>query len=286
MSEDLPNPVIELRSVSTSSGGYEILKNVSVHFTEGATTAVLGSAGSGKSSLLKTAAGLVVPESGQVLFRGSSLASFSDDDDRYFRSRTAFVFQDAALWVNQSIFNNIALPLRVHKPWMGKSETAERVQDVLARVGYTERLTFRPEELSMGEQKLVSIARALVLDPELVFLDDPATGLDEDAEERVHALLDSLRKAGKSILLVTGDMGLVHRIADHVVIIRGGRIIASGHYDDIMASDIPEASGLVARLRARGARTRAAPEKTIIHPGERPSDSGNSVAAANEEKDQ
>ncbi len=282
MSDALKNPVIELRSVSSSSSGFEILRNVSVSFAEGATTAVLGSAGSGKSTLLKTAAGLVVPESGSVLFRGSSLESFSGDDERYFRSRTAFVFQDAALWANQTIFNNIALPLRVHKPWMGESEIAERVREVLGRVGYSEGLALRPAELSAGEQKLVSMARALALDPELLFLDSPATGLDEDAVELLYNVLDSLKKAGKSLLLVTGDMGLVHRMADHVVIIREGRIAASGHYDDIVACDVPETAGLVARLRARGARS-PSPRAVVPKPETCP-DAGESVPGANEER--
>lgn len=274
MGEEAANPVIELRSVTTFSGGYQILKDVSVSFVEGATTAVLGSAGSGKSALLKTAAGLVVPDSGSVLFRGTSLASFSEDEERYFRSRTSFVFQDSALWANQTILNNIALPLRVHRHWMGESEIAERIREVLARVGYDEGLALRPAELSAGEQKLVSIARALVLDPELVFLDEPASGLDEDAKERVQEVLDSLRDAGKSVLLVTNDMGWVHRVADRIVIIRDGRIAAAGLYDEVVASEVPETAGLVARLRARGARARNASESpvTVVRPAREPSE--------------
>lgn len=274
MGQEASNPVIELRSVSTASGSYEILKEVSVSFAEGATTAVLGSAGSGKSALLKTAAGLLVPDSGTVLFRGTSLAAFSEDEERYFRSRTSFVFQDSALWANQTIFFNIALPLRIHRPWMGESEVAERVRELADRLGYVEGLAFRPAELSTGEQKLVSIARALVLDPELVFLDEPASGLDEDAKERVQAVLDSLKEAGKSVLLVTNDMGWVHRAADRIVIIRDGRIAAAGPYDEIVASEVPETAGLVARLRARGARARGAAESpvTVVRPPREPSE--------------
>jgi ABC-type transporter Mla maintaining outer membrane lipid asymmetry ATPase subunit MlaF len=270
MSDSLPNPVLELRSVTASSGDFEILKKVSVSFAENATTAVLGSAGSGKSTLLKTAAGLIVPASGTVLFRGASLADFSEDDERYFRSRSAFLFQDSALWANQTIFNNIALPLHVHKPWMGESDVAERIREVLTRVGYGEGLALRPADLSAGEQKLVSLARALVLDPELVFLDDPTTGLDEDAAERVHNVLISLREAGKAVLLVTSDMGLVHTVADRILILRQGRIAAYGHYDDIVAGGVPETAGLAARLRARGARKRtsaAVGQGTVIRDG-------------------
>ena len=254
MNQETPNPVLELRSVSVAFGGTEILKDVSVSFMEGAATAVLGSAGSGKSALLKAAAGLLVPDSGTVLFRGTSLASFSEDEERYFRGRTSFVFQDSALWANQTIFENMALPLRIHRPWMGESDVAERVRELANRLGYVEGLAFRPAELSAGEQKLVSVARALVLDPELVFLDEPVSGLDEDARERVQEVLDSFREAGKSILLVTNDMGWVHRVADRIVIVRDGALAAAGPYDDVVASEVPETAGLVARLRARGAR--------------------------------
>lgn len=257
MSDGVPNPILELRSVSASSGGFEILKDVSVSFEEGVTTAVLGAAGSGKSTLLKTAAGLIVPESGAVLFRGTSLASFSEDDERYFRSRSSFVFQDSALWANQTIFNNIALPLRVHKPWMGESDVAEKIRLVLERVGYDGGVAYRPADLSAGEQKLVSLARALVLDPELVFMDDPTTGLDEDAAERVDEVLTGLHETGKAVILVTSDMDLVHRVADRILIIRQGRKAAYGNYDDIASGGVPEAAGLAARLRARGERRRS-----------------------------
>lgn len=247
-------PAIELRDVVASSGGYEILAGASVSFPAGSFSVVMGSAGSGKSTLLKVAAGLVIPDSGSVLVAGKDMGHWNRKDELAFRASSGFVFQDSALWANTSILNNVAMPIRVHKPWMGESDVAEAVRLALKRLGYDEGMAMRPAELSAGEQKLVSIARAVVHDPKLVFMDDPTSNLDEDAADRVFELLAELKGKGKTVIVAANNSELAYRFADSLGVIKGGKMAAFGPYDEAVgrAEEAPSAS--MARLKARGAR--------------------------------
>lgn len=252
--DDVTVPAIELRDVSASAGGFEIVKGASVSFPEGKISMLLGEAGSGKSTVLKVAAGLVVPDSGHVLWKGKDMYWFSRRDEAGFRKGSGFVFQDSALWSNTDIFNNVAMPLRVHRKWMGESEIAALVRSALERVGYDEGTSLRPAELSMGEQKLVSIARAIIADPDLVFMDSPTTGLDEEAEERVMGILGDLSKAGKTVVIATNKSEMAFRHADFIGVIKSGTVPVFGPYDQTVASADESLRGVLSRLRARGAR--------------------------------
>ncbi len=253
-----PAPIMELLDVVASSGGYEILSQASIAFPEGMCSVVMGAAGSGKSTLLKAAAGLLVPDAGSVLFRGADMAKFHRKDEMAFRAASGFVFQDAALWANTTILNNVAMPLRVHKHWMGQSDVAETVRVLLKRLGYDEGMAMRPAELSSGEQKLVSIARAVVHDPALVFMDDPTSNLDEDAAENLFALLADLKAKKRTIVVVTNNSELAYRFADRLGVIKNGKMAAFGTYDETVGRAEEALSTSLARLRARGSRGKAA----------------------------
>jgi phospholipid/cholesterol/gamma-HCH transport system ATP-binding protein len=248
---------IALNEVTASSGGFEILSGTNVAFPEGRCSVVMGAAGSGKSTLLKVAAGLVVPDSGSVSFRGADMARFGRREEFTFRATTGFVFQDAALWADTTILGNVAMPLRVHKRHMGEKAIGETVRQLLARLGYDESLTIRPAELSAGEQKLVSIARAVIHEPSIIFMDDPTSNLDEDAVEKVFSLLDELRKKKRTIIVVANSSDLAFRFADRLGVIKGGAMVAFGTYDDTVSSAEAALSTSLARLRARGSRAKA-----------------------------
>ena len=252
--------IIELRDVRASSGGFEILDGACVAFPEGLCSVVMGPAGSGKSTLLKVAAGLVVPDSGSVLYRGADLARFGRKDEAAFRAATGFVFQDAALWADQNILTNVTMPLRVHKAWLGPSAMAELARETLGALGYDEGMAFRPAELSAGEQKLVSIARAVIHEPQIVLMDDPTASLDEDAAERVYALIAKLRERRRTVVIVANSSELAYRFADRLGIIKGGRLVAFGSYEETVGTAEAALSGSIARLKARGERA-AAPER-------------------------
>ena len=254
-------PAIEMDGIAASSGGYEILADVSVAFPEGRCSVVMGGAGSGKSTLLKVAAGLIVPDRGTVRFRGTDMAHFSRADELAFRATTGYVFQDAALWSDTNILGNVAMPLRVHKHWMGESDIAEAVRVLMKRLGYDEGMAIRPAELSMGEQKLVGIARAVIHDPSVLFMDDPTSNLDEDASERVFELIGELKAKKKTIIVLANSSELAYRFADMLGIIKGRTLAAFGTYESTVETAESGLGASLARLRARGIRGSGIPER-------------------------
>lgn len=264
-----PVPAIEMIGVRASSGTFEILSGVNIAFHDGLTSVVLGTAGSGKSTLIKTAAGLIVPDEGRVQFRGRDIFGFNRNEETAFRATSGFVFQDAALWANQTILNNVFMPLMVHKPWMSQSEMAETARLLLARLGYTEGMAFRPADLSAGEQKLVSIARAIIHEPAVVFMDDPVSNLDEEAADRVYGVIEELRAQGRTLIIGANNSELAYRFADFLGVIKGGRIVISGSYDQTVAEAEEAMSASLSRLKARGGRKKSVTVDSTV------TDSGN-----------
>lgn len=246
-------PIIELRGVCAHRGGFQILREISFNLAEGATTVFMGGAGSGKSSLLKAAAGIVVPDEGAVLFRGRDLARMSRAEELEFHRRSGFVFQDAALWANQSLFDNLALPLRLHEHGLSAAEVERAVARVAELVGYGDELKARPSELSTGERRLIGLARALVLDPELLFMDEPAAYLDETSAERVFEIIASLGARRRSVAIVSGSSEIAHRFADSLGVLKAGRLLAFGSYAEAVRWDDPAIRVVTGRLRARKA---------------------------------
>jgi ABC-type multidrug transport system ATPase subunit len=140
-----------------------------------------------------------------------------------FRREAAVVFQDSALWSNQSLFQILELPLRIHFPAMTRKERERRVEAVVSEVGYKKDLGIRPARLSMGEQKLLGFARALVCRPRLLFLDEWTESLDENAAQRLIGLVRNRQQVGDSIILVSHDIRIINDLADVVVMVLGGQ---------------------------------------------------------------
>jgi ABC-type multidrug transport system ATPase subunit len=216
--------VIELNNICFSAQGRRIVRDLSFCFEEGQSAALIGPSGSGKSTVLKLAAGLFPPNEGEVLFRGKNIARMDRQEDLSFRRESAVVFQDSALWANQSLFQTLELPLRVHFPQMSKKEREERIEAVVAEVGYRKELGIRPAELSMGEQKLLGFARALICRPRLLFLDEWTESLDQNAARRLIDLVKKLKDKGISIILVSHNIQIIHELADIAIMILGGQI--------------------------------------------------------------
>lgn len=242
---------VELQEVSVFFGDYQVLRDLSVAFPAGKTTFIMGKSGSGKSTLLKTAAGLVVPDYGRVLRDGKNLARMNRDEEKAFRKSSSFVFQDSALWSNQSIYNNLSLVLAVHEQGLSKAEADHRVKDAVRRVGYDESLAVRPADLSIGEQKLVSIARALLLDPELVYMDEPTASLDEDAVDRVLKTIGECKAAGKTLIIVSHITRIIAELADFICVVTDGRVVQFGP-----AEQVAQLVGGELHKRIRAARER------------------------------
>jgi phospholipid/cholesterol/gamma-HCH transport system ATP-binding protein len=220
-------------------GANSVLRGVSVGIPEGLITVVLGPSGTGKSVLIQHLTGLLGPDAGEVLFRGQALRSMSRNELLELRRRFGILFQDGALWGSMSVYDNVALPLRQHTD-LREAEIATVVRGQLARVGLTNAETRMPSELSGGMRKRAGFARALVLDPEVVFFDEPDSGLDPvrtallcDLISEIHATL------GGTYAIVTHDINTARRLGDYVVVLWRGKVEEAGLANDVLASSNP-----------------------------------------------
>ena len=216
--------IIDLKSVSFSAQNRLIVHDFSYEFEEGKTTALVGPSGCGKSTILKLSAGILVPSEGKISFRDREIFSMNRHETLDFRREAAMVFQDSALWANQTLYQTLELPLRIHFPNMSTIERKERIDTVLREVGYRRNHDTRPSLLSMGEQKLIAFARALVCGPKLLFLDEWTESLDDNAAQRLIQLVKRHQKHQYTVICVSHDFRMVRNLADYVLMIVGGRL--------------------------------------------------------------
>jgi ABC-type transporter Mla maintaining outer membrane lipid asymmetry ATPase subunit MlaF len=216
--------IIELNNVVFSAQSRILARNINFQYSEGKTTALVGPSGGGKSTILKLSAGLLVPDQGEVRFRGKNIFQMTRKETLEFRREGAVVFQDSALWANQSLFQILELPLRIHYPEMSPRARESRIEAVVAEVGYRKELSIRPALLSMGEQKLLAFARALLCRPRILYLDDWTESLDDNAAQRLIGLVKHRREAGDTIIFVSHDLQIIKDLADEIVLILGGQV--------------------------------------------------------------
>jgi len=227
--------VIELKNISFSAqDNRKIVQDVSVNFAEGKITAIVGPSGGGKSTILKISAGLLVPDSGEVLYQGKNITHMNRSENLDFRRQSAFVFQDSALWANQDLYQNLELPLRIHYPQMEKKDRDKRIKEVAVMADYKKDLFVRPSRLSMGEQKLVGFARAMLCSPSLLYLDEWVESLDETSAKILINIVKRKRKEGATIILVCHDMRIVLDLAEQIVIVVDGQVTANAPKDALM----------------------------------------------------
>ncbi len=230
---------ISMENVTVLYGDRPVLDDISLDVTPGKTTVIIGASGSGKSILLKVLAGLLPPNRGTVKKDGKSMIQLSDKEEIDFRRRSGFVFQDGALWANRSIEQNVRFPLEVHFPEMSPTEMKRRVESYLREVGYEDRLDYRPSQISSGEQKMVSFARAMITDPEFMFLDTPLVGIDTSSAKSIQEIIKKLHKQKRTIVAGFIDAELISMIADELIILYKGRIAAHGPFAEVTQSSDP-----------------------------------------------
>ncbi|MDR2747111.1 MAG: ATP-binding cassette domain-containing protein [Treponema sp.] len=216
--------ILELKEAAFSAHGREIVRNFSWAYSEGKAFALLGPSGGGKSTVLKLSAGLLVPSRGEVDFRGKNIAAMNRRENLEFRKEGAVVFQDSALWANQDIQQILELPLQVHYPDMSLQERSGRVREVLGMVGYRKETDIRPAMLSMGEQKLIAFARALMCRPRLLFLDEWTESLDDRSAQRLVSLVRTHKVQGHTVIFVSHDLHIIRDLADIALLIAGGEL--------------------------------------------------------------
>lgn len=222
--------MLELRNISKSFDGKQILQEVGFTIADGEVVALLGPSGSGKSTLLSLIAGLELPDVGQILWDGHDLAEVPPD-----RRGFGLMFQDYALFPHRNVCGNVAFGLEMAgKP---KDEIAQKVEAALARVGLTGFAKRAIDGLSGGEQQRVALARALAPQPRLLMLDEPLGSLDRALRTRLLAdLAGILRQARQSSLYVTHDQEEAYAIADRIVILNAGKVAQIGAPEEIYRS--------------------------------------------------
>jgi phospholipid/cholesterol/gamma-HCH transport system ATP-binding protein len=232
-------PPVELQDVWKSFDLNRVLRGISLRLEKGTTLAVMGGSGSGKTVLLRIVAGLLRPDAGRVALFGTPIERMSEEAMLPLRRRTGFVFQGAALFDSLSTFENVAYPLREHTR-MSLGEITDRVHRFLHLVGLPGTDALLPAELSGGMKKRVGIARALVLEPEVVFFDEPTAGLDPTNARLVAELIAELRTGVcDTAIVVTHDFDFGRMVADQVAILHQGRFVEVGPPAAIDASSNP-----------------------------------------------
>lgn len=217
--------LMEFKNITYESDGLTILKNVSFTLEKGSITAFLGSPGSGKSTALKMLAGILIPTKGKNLFDGKDVMNMSRKENLEYRRRCGFMFQNSALWANQDINHNFLLPLQIHFPKMSDEEKNNRIQEVIKMVGYNRQLTIRPASLSIGEQKRVGFGRAIMCEPEVLFLDEPTESLDYDSAMVLTKLVQDFAAKGNTVVFVSHDNDFVNSFKCDKYYFENGSII-------------------------------------------------------------
>ncbi len=239
-------PVVEVKGVRKTFDQHEVLRGVSLVLPKGTTLAVMGGSGVGKTVLLRLIAGLTRPDAGEIRLFGSNIERLREEAMLPLRRRTGFVFQGAALFDSLSVFENVAYPLREHTGW-SEGEITDRVHRFLALVGLPGTDSLLPAELSGGMKKRVGIARALVLEPEVVFFDEPTAGLDPTNARIVAELIAELRSGVcDTAIVVTHDTEFADMVADQMAILHEGRFAAMGSPAEIHGSQIPAVRAFLA----------------------------------------
>jgi len=216
---------IELRNVSkiykTGETEFHALDNVSLEIKKGECVAVLGPSGSGKSTLMHLIGGLDKPSEGSIEVDGRNLDKLSDSKlARYRNEKVGFVFQFFNLLQGTNTLNNVTLPLIYARK---KINRRQKASEILEEVGLQKKLKNRPNQLSGGEQQRVSVARALVNDPEIILADEPTGNLDSKTGAAIFELLRELNQKGKTVVVVTHDNSLAQK-ADRVIQVADGKV--------------------------------------------------------------
>jgi phospholipid/cholesterol/gamma-HCH transport system ATP-binding protein len=231
--------VIRVENLHKRFGQQEVLRGVTLEVATGEIMAIIGRSGSGKTVLLKHLLGLLHPDAGRIVVDGTDITHLRGTALEPVRRRYGVVFQGGALFDSMSVFDNVAFPLR-EKTRLSGAEIRERVEEKLARVGLSEMGHKNPAEISGGMRKRVGIARALVTEPEIVFFDEPTTGLDPILVNTMHHLIRELhQKSHFTAVIVSHEIPEIFGVADQIAVLHEGVIVEAGPSRAIQESANP-----------------------------------------------
>jgi len=251
-----PEHPIVVEDLTTAFGEHVIHQGLSLTVNRGEILGVVGGSGTGKSVLMRSIIGLQVPEEGSITVLGRSITDAQDDDDIDIRSRWGVLFQGGALFSTLTVGENVEVPLKEFYPEIGDTLRREIARYKVMLSGLPEDAANKyPSELSGGMRKRAGLARALALDPELLFLDEPTAGLDPIGASAFDRLTKELQETlGLTVFLITHDLDTLYEICDRVAVLADRKVIAVGTIPELLAMDHPWIQEYFNGPRGRAAR--------------------------------
>ncbi|MEH6409215.1 MAG: ATP-binding cassette domain-containing protein [Hyphomonas sp.] len=230
----MTQPILKLEGIEKSFGNNHVLRSVDLDVAPGQSLVVIGGSGSGKSVMLKVALGLMTPTGGKVLFDGHDVTNSTGKTRESMRARIGMLFQSGALFDSLTVWENVAFRL-INADGVKRSDAKERAIATLKKVRLGADVAgLYPAEISGGMQKRVSLARSIISEPDLIFFDEPTTGLDPITADAINDLIvEQVRGLGAATVTITHDMSSARKIADEVAMLFEGRIIWRGPASEV-----------------------------------------------------
>lgn len=245
MMASVPREHIVVKDLSKSFGSTRVLEGIDLVFWRSEIAVIIGGSGTGKTTLLRLLIGLEKPTRGQILVDGENIVPLGEMEMNRIRRKFGMVFQYAALLDSMTVLDNVAFPLREHTK-LKESEIRERVREKLSLLGLENVNDRFPSQLSGGMRKRVGLARALMLDPEIIVYDEPTSGLDPFTTELVDTMIvDTRDRFGVTSIVISHDMGSALRIADRIHLLGEGTVKASGTPEELASGSDPLAKRFI-----------------------------------------
>ena len=232
--------MIQVKDIRKSFGDKTVLKDININFEPGKCNMLIGASGSGKTVLMNIVSGLVAPDSGKVLYDDKDLTKMGKEEKKLIHQKIGMLFQGSALFDFRTVLGNVMFPMDFLTDW-SLAEKKERARYLLDKVNVKDAEDKYPDELSGGMQKRVGIARAIALNPEYLFCDEPNSGLDPETSIVIDRLISSITKEFSiTTILNTHDMNSIMEIGDNIGFLYQGEIIWQGDRSSIMSTDCPQ----------------------------------------------
>ncbi|MDC7234749.1 MAG: ATP-binding cassette domain-containing protein [Spirochaetales bacterium] len=228
---------VTLKEISLVVGSEYILDNLSLDFNPSSVTVLMGGSGCGKSTVLKAAAGLTPLSSGNVFYGDQSVYGLNQKDYARMQQNTGFMFQDGALWANKSIYDNLSLPIIISDNSVKPEQVEKQVMEALSTFNMEFAANLRPAALSAGEKKIISFLRAIITDPDILFLDEPTSFIDRRSSLTLMKNLFRFKDEGRTVIMVTHDLKLARTLGDYVVFMHDRKVELKGTVEDCSRSE-------------------------------------------------